>query len=404
MKLTQAKAVRPMRDIVNLLESNASAERISDYPFRSAGEVSAYLHGLEKQMTTAATLERVAVPLAMPKAPDFIEVSPVVVNIEDLDRLQRMADDAQNRLDILTSLEVSVNYNFRDQRNRLLGELESVRKRVTRERDKALDAMGAFYRLAPAVAQQMMSDIVRVARVAADGYCTATDEFVCASPFYTSNGPTGVRFCTYLKMTDLCSNKNPDDGFTYPTYFVLVSAVVTRGNRLRMFVNTLHDFALPSTANLGECFLDTAKGTEALNALLSEDSLAARATVPLSVGRSQIRVKRFSANKYLRKVMLDKKANKLVFTMKPDLNPDHVGAITEQLVRDTHSLLRPMAGHNLVYEVKNSKPCQIHFKLTPASRAPARKISEDQYRLLSDKLGMSGDEIQALQKILYRGA
>lgn len=403
MKITTAKTVRPMRDVVNLLESNANAERISDYPFRSAGEVSAYLTGLEKQMATAQ-LERVPVPLPMPKAPDWIEVSPVSIEMDALDILHRRADDAQNRLDILTSLEVSVNYNFRDQRSALLSEIEAVRKRVMKERNKFLKAMDVYFKFCPSQALAIMSDVCKSLRAAVDGYCTSVNEFSCVSPFYTMQGITGVRFCEYLEVKDMCSQRERDEGFTYPTYYIVISAVVTKNNRLRMFANTLHEFQLPGKANLGECFLDSATGVQIVNGLMEEDRLTCKASAPLNVPRSQIKVKRFSAKQHIQKVMLDPKANKLVMVLKPDVKLDHMNAVIEQLVRDTTSLLTPKQDQQLVYSLTKSLPKQIHFQLRPLARSPARKITDEQRRLLADKFGMSGDEIRAVQDILYRGA
>lgn len=392
-----------MRDVVNLLESNANAERISDYPFRSAGEVSAYLTGLEKQMQTAG-LERVPVPLPLPKAPEWIEVSPVSVDMAALDMLHRRADDAQNRLDILTSLEVSVNYNFRDQRSALLSEIEAVRKRVMKTRNRFISSMDSYFKHCPPQALAMMTDIIKSVRIAADGFCSGMRDFSCVSPFYTRDGASGIRFCEYLEIKDMCSSTNPAEGFVYPTYYILISAVVTKTNRLRMFVNTLHEFQLPGKANLGECFLDLESGMQLVNGLMSEDRLSCKAPLPIGVPRSQIKVKRFSAKQHLQKVMLDPKANKLVMVLKPTVNRDHCPAIVTQLVRDTTSLLTPKKDQQLIYTTTKGWPQQIHFQLRPVSRAPSRKLTDAQRTLLAEQFAMDADEINALQQILYRGA
>lgn len=396
-----------MRDVIKLLSTEATADRVGDYPFRSAGEVSAYISGLEQQMRglTVAGLTRVPLPPPAPPLATHLDVSPVPDFYDDIDRLWRLADDAQNRLDILTSLEVSVNYNFRDQRNNLIKEVQNVRGRIQKERNRYLNASAEYWSKAPALAQQLTATLVNAARQAFDGFTVeAPAEIMCVTPYWEKEaepGFRGVRFCTYLCVNDFCTRRNKDDGFTYSTYYVLVSAVVTHTNRMCMFVNTLHDFALPSTSNLGEKFLTAEQGIAALNGLFEEDRAAAQASLPIAVPRSQIRMKRFSAAQHLQKVLLDRKGQRLVFTLRPDLHPEHITPVSQQLVKDVQSLLKPMTGTNVVHEVKSTKPVQIHFRLTPSAKTPARKLTQDQHNLLSDQFGMGHTEREALQQILY---
>lgn len=404
MRQTQAKTLKPMRDIVALLNSGATTDRVSDYPFRSPSEVSVYLAGLEQQMRTITTAALVKIPVPPPATPakNYVDCKPVPNIQDDVDRLWRLADDAQNRLDILTSLEVSVSYNFREQRTGLLREIEQVRSRVLRERNRFLKSSAEMWKHAPAAAQEVVHGLCNAARAAFDGYTlTPVDELSCVVPFWRKDGTPGLRFCTYICATDFSTKRDRNDGFVYPTYYVLLSAIVCDGNRLSFAVNTLHDFKLPTTGNLGDSFLTLEEGTSLLNGLFEDDNVAAKCGLPINQPRSQIRIKRFSVGKHLQKVIVDKKANRLVFVLRPELNPEHVPAIAAQLVKDTHSILQPAPDSNLVYDIKETVPRQIHFRLSPASRAPSHKLTDEQHKILSDQFGMGHTEREAVQRILY---
>lgn len=403
MRLVVSRTLKPMRDIAALLNSGAAPDRISDYPFRSPGEVSAYITGLEQQMRSLSTAGLIKVPVPAPAADpkNYLDCSPVPNIVDDIDRLWRLADDAQNRLDILTTLEVSVSYSFREQRQGLLKEIETVRARVLRERNRFLNASAEYWKHAPALAQEVVHKVAMAARAAFDGFTDAQiEELQCVTPYW-NNGNPGVRFTTYLCAKEFSSNVDRDAGFVYPTYFVMLSAIVTDGNRLSFAVNTLHDFKLPNTSNIGERFLSADDGISCLNGMLEDDSMSARCALPINQPRSQIRVKRFSVGKHLQKVLLDKKANRLVFVLRPELNNEHVPAIAAQLVKDTQSLLQPQADSSLVYEIKETTPRQIHFRLTPLAKAPARKLTREQHRILEDQFGMGHTEREAVQRIMY---
>jgi hypothetical protein len=276
MKIIQSK----MRDIRQLLSSNAGPDRIADYTFRSAEEVDTYIKGLDQQVcATTASLNKIeklfATETSAVKRTRVISkvvgmTAPVQgVNKDKLRTNYALLADLQHKLEILQSLEVTISHNFRADKSVLAKNVIALRGKIQTQRDRALNGLESMAQNKEPV------ELKAVVKAAVNDFrAQMKDKFqtLCDYTYVTTlkrEGDTSedYLFNHYVQATNLV---NDQQDFTYQEYYVVLSAVVTEQGRIRMFATTLHDFHAPGAFSLGQQFEST-ECLSVLNSLLLAD-------------------------------------------------------------------------------------------------------------------------------------
>ncbi len=212
-----------MRDVRALLAKTASAERVADYHWRSPEEIAFYLRAVcaATNIVPTATLDRVKLTKAY----------------ADLTVLQ-------SRLDSLVNLDVVAVQDFGKHRVRLTELIAEARRDLEARRDKALRILqkGAVKN-----EPQVLRDAVAKTRELLGKRLTQQNG-ISDYVYVTAYGNNGFEFNHYIQIDDL---HNAYVGFTYPEYYVVVSARQTPTG-VTLHVNTLHEFRAPGGFNIGE--------------------------------------------------------------------------------------------------------------------------------------------------------
>lgn len=212
-----------MRDVRALLVKSVTAERIADYRWRSTEEIAFYLKGVlaSTQVVATATLDRTKLTKAY----------------ADLAGLQ-------TKLDSLVNLDVVAAQDFGKHRAKLALLIADARRDLETRRDKALSVLqkGAV-KNEPA---ELRDAVVSVRAML--GQRLTQQNGITDYVYVTAHGNNGFEFNHYIQIDGL---HNPYVDFTYPEYYVVLSARQTPTG-VTLHANTLHDFRAPGGFNIGQ--------------------------------------------------------------------------------------------------------------------------------------------------------
>lgn len=230
-----------MRDVRALLAKNASAERVADYKWRSPEEIAFYL----RSVTAATKVE----------ATSGLDRAKLTKAYGDLVALQA-------KLDSLHSLDVVAAQDFGKHRERLASLIADARKDLEQKRDKALRILQK---------SAMKNEPVELREAVANARAMLQTRLVHQQGisdyvYATSYGNNGFEFNHYIQIDGL---HNPYVGFTYPEYYVVITARQTPAG-VTLHANTLHDFRAPGSFNIGDR-LDADQLPTVITALLHAD-------------------------------------------------------------------------------------------------------------------------------------
>lgn len=356
-----------MRDIQTLLKSGTSPERVADYRWRSAEEVAYYLDGLRSfaHVEVSASLDR-----------------------NKLGRSYAELVELQGRLDTLTSLDVSVAYELRKHRTRLVPMIRELRTQLEAKRDRALRVLQRCARKAePVLLQDAVKNAVKflASRLVNTG---ATTDYVYATPY----GSTGLEFNHYIQIDGL---NNPAVGFTYPEYYVVLTARVAP-SKTTLHCNTLHDFRAPGAFNVGDELAPNQLLT-VLTAMLHADEFVADSDgmelplIPIDVRWFKTPVTELTVGKRCISGNLNCTQQQAV---------EYSKMLRKELMA---AFARHLPGHNLRTRLErrgNNRWC-VQYMAVPVPAAKGLGATGE--RVLRDQLAFTPDQIAAVRRLLLKG-
>lgn len=231
-----------MRDVRLLLRAEISAEKVSDYKWRSSEEIAFYLNGLKGSCEVAATA-----------ALDRQKLTKAYADLVQL----------QGRLDTLSSIDVAIAYDFKKHRGRLSPMVTAIREELEGKRNRALRTLQkAARKNAPTELTAAITTATKMLGTRLASSYTKMDDYVYA----TAYGKNGFEFNHYIQIDGL---HNPHVEFTYPEYYVVLTARVLNG-KVTLHANTLHEFRSPGSFNVGDALTPDQLET-VLTALLHAD-------------------------------------------------------------------------------------------------------------------------------------
>ena len=371
MKILKATPVTAsstgMRDVRHLLKTAATPDRLSDFNFRSSEEVAFFLRGLDEHK---------------------IEVTAAISRAK-LNAAYAALCALQNKLDVIDSMSVTIAYEFRKERTKLMPLLLATKASLEKKRDRALGLMQrAARRQEPDLLTATVAEAKALLTAKLGMNYSASKDYV----YVTAKGDYALCFNHYMQFDGL---QNAHQDYTYPEYYVVLSAVV-EGQNVQLYANTLHKFRAPGAFNLGEPLVSTNLNA-ALHTLLAADEFIDN-DQRMNLEQMSFEPKRFktpvvSLSVLDGKVVAELRGNREQCVLKTRLlHKELTGAFSA-------SLGGYVLKHKLVPKGKNRY--QASYVAVPGMAANG--LDATAQAVLKNQLGLKPEQIAAVRRLLMKG-
>jgi hypothetical protein len=437
VKILQEKGMRDVRALIN---SGSDVEKVSNFNFRSPEEVVFFLKKLvdtvklddeklkeyEKLYSGMAfpefshvRIEKAADAFRVTRtgAPTTLRPSPIdlkspavqvtddikVTNIKKIKDSFDVIRSLQDKLEILDTIEVQIQHMFRNERTPLTKSVKESKDKVQKSLDTALKFLNktatrkvpkAFSEHVNAIIDLVLKRLDKQYRnVKETTYLTLEEENQTGADFFV--------FHTYFRFQDLDNG----DGYIYPEYYIVFTAVIDPKMRMRMYVNTMHKFRPPGQFKYGHSFTDRKSGSRELEALLDVDELVdALEPQKVPVGDTGIDVGKFSAKQFITNVEVVDDVIRISFNRK--VNKKNVKEVTIKVFQDIRGLMSTRSKSQVKYKIaQNSNNAFVaEFKLTlpPSEQMREKMLDATKIKILKEKFSFDDADIRNLMKMLHR--
>lgn len=437
VKILQEKG---MRDVRALIKAGSDVEKVSNFNFRSPDEVIFFVKKLmdnvklddeklkeyEKLYSTISFPEfsKVRIEKAAdvfrisrtggpsPVKPSQIDLKAPALQIDDqikVTNIKKIKDSfdiirsLQDKLEILDTIEGQVQHVFRNERTPLSKSVKEAKDKVQKSLDAALKFLNktaikkvpkAFSERVEAIITPFINRLDKQYRnVKETSYLTLEEEDQTGADFFV--------FHTYFRFQDLDNG----DGYIYPEYYIVFTAVIDPKLRMRMYVNTLHKFRPPGQFKYGHSFTDLKSGKRELEALLDVDELIdALEPQKVPVGDTGIDLQKFGARQFISNVEVVNDIIKIQFNKK--VTKKNVKEITIKVFQDIRGLMSTRSKSMVKYKITQSgnNTFNAEFKLTlpPSEQMTEKMLDATKIKILKEKFSFDDADIRNLMKMLHR--
>jgi len=453
-----------MRD-VRALAKGSDVSAVNAYDFRSAEEVKVYLKELQQQvedlklpdssvlgdaeaavtalMTTAHVVLRrtpasniriLAAPITLDRSEDPEELQrrlrqmkldkgrdarntresqglPIlldekftVANEKKLEQQFSVIKALHNKLEILDAMELTVKQLFAGEKQTLGSNVARVRKTVETKLKAALAFLSkAADKKEPKQFKAEVDPVVTTLLARAEGMYKkpATQK----NYLFTKSNAEGKLFFVFQRQIVLQNFRSEDDAFSYPTYVIVFTAVVSSDQRMTMHVTTLHAERPPGTFKFGQTFTTAKSALQELDALMDMDKVVDLMTA-VKLPKDKLpegwtSVKQFIADTKMAGNIVTIQMNK-----KLPKGTEQRQTVFNRMLGE----LRNALGYGKAQTLKTKERVApdgtvvYEFMLVPNSTGKHKAGFDDrQHRILKTHLGFDDDDIAQLIRVMQRG-
>ncbi len=364
-----------------LLQSGCNPDRVAEFNFRSIGEVRAYINGIRPTLlaTVRETEQAALVPPSLPKrygtqVPHITQ--PIKVPVDLLQTLQ-------TQLETLRTLDALLDNSFHREALGVRDELHALQMKVETSIQSLMKQLGSMSKkVRPQFFSQLCAELMRSLRAGLDGCFRGIFDYHAVT-----QQESGTLFSYYVEFIDLT---NEAQGYTYPQFYVILSGL-QRGNRMELFLNTVHQFYVPGAYPLGTQVFDAPTMLDVAAKLLADDNFqdAVAAPIPGNVRFTPLMMKDHG----ILSVSLDRSRRVLGILFKKGIIPDEHGNMLARRIQNV------IGQGGIRWETVG--PSQINMHLV-VPKEPGG-LNAEQREWLSTVLHASPEVIQQIETLVHKG-
>lgn len=435
---------KPYRWVRDLIKAGDDPERVSNFNFRTADEVIYYIKDLLNKTNDDAlklkklrhvfsaykkfmpSLAKVKVEAELPGMkvlridrhapieqkklkPKYNAGGPVKVDELSIPNPQKFKENfdllksLQSKMDVLDTLESQVAQEFQNERTPLLSEIKRAREKIFKVYKATLAFIGkGVEKKQPAMFQHIVDDVMAPVLTALEGNYSQMQESILLTLQGDDSEDSYYVFNRYYLFADLDNG----DGFVYPEYVIVFTAVVSQVLVMNLYVNVLHRFRTPGHFKFGLSFADVKSGKHELDALLEADSMVdVLESQKMPSDKLQGIHEKFTAKQYIKDFRID--GDNIVIDLYKVTNAN-LDEVTKALLGDVRTALSfALKGKSLKYKREKSGQGKytFTFKMTlqPSEQMREKGLNPQRIKILRDKFGADDNDIHSIEQVLMKG-
>lgn len=352
---------------------------------------------------TAATTFKVNRKGSVPNATGDKVDTFVIPNLKGIRKNFDIMQSLYDKREILDTLEVTINHNFRDAPGRAAAakSLVAIRKSIEKKTDAAMDFLNEVaIKHCPdkfkAIVEPMIAKIVEKL----DGNFSDVDDEIYVTTQDDPDGKTTMVFTHYVGFDDL----KDDTGFSHPEFWIAFTAKIDSFSRMLMWVNVLPKFVVPGKFKPGHKFTDMATGIRAVDALLELENFSdVLEKVKMPVTKEDVKTENFQAKKWIKDIAVGE--DTITIDFNTQVNKKNLDEAIRRVWADIRGLFAPRIKARVKYKVvpRGTQYSAIFTLVMPETDEQSKeRIDHNKLQLLKDHLGVDDSDLRKIAQMINR--